>query len=138
MVQCAGGGVDTQKVKVEEFAAALREARAEAAQLRRQLSEAALAAAAERQPLALSPQRLPSAVKAAAQQHKSRPRSALILPTPLSLQCRLQYTLRGDDRRSCSNCPKPRLHTGPQLLHLLLSPSRAPVDLRLLAQNRPC
>ncbi len=75
-LQCAAGGVDTQKVKVEEFAAALREARAEAAELRRQLSEAASAAATERQPLALSPRRLPSAVKAAAQQNKARSRSA--------------------------------------------------------------
>lgn len=71
-LQCAAGGVDTQKVKVEEFAAAAREARAEAADLRRQLSEAATA---ERQPLALSPRRLPSAVKAAAQ-HQARSRWA--------------------------------------------------------------
>ncbi|BDA50927.1 probable Kinesin-like protein KIFC3 at C-terminar half [Coccomyxa sp. Obi] len=77
-MQCAAGGVDTQKVKVEEFAAALREARAEAAELRRQLAEAVSAAAAERQPLALSPRRLPSAVKAAAQQHKSRSRCRVL------------------------------------------------------------
>ncbi|CAL8462832.1 g2366 [Coccomyxa elongata] len=77
-MQCAAGGVDTQKVKVEEFAAALREARAEAAELRRQLSDAASAAAAERQPLALSPRRLPSAVKAAAQQHKARSRCRVL------------------------------------------------------------
>ncbi len=66
--------MDTQKVKVEEFAAALREARAEAADLRRQLAGAPqLPAPAERQPLQLSPRVLPSSVKAAAA-HKARAR----------------------------------------------------------------
>ena len=76
VMQCAAGGVDTQKVKVEEFAAALREARAEAAELRQQLAEAAgghSPGQAERQPLQLSPRVLPSSVKAAAQQ-KARAR----------------------------------------------------------------
>ena len=83
-LQCATGGVDTQKVKVEEFAAALREARAEAAELRRQLAEAGgqSPGPAERQPLQLSPRVLPSSIKAAAQQ-KDRARYTCPLPSPL-------------------------------------------------------
>lgn len=105
-MQCAAGGVDTQKVKVEEFAAALRESRAEAAELRRRLADMPAAAAAvaggggaaggsrspvpaERQPpLLLSPRVLPSSVKAAAQ-HRARAKSVPALhPLPGLRACK--------------------------------------------------
>ncbi|KAK9907558.1 hypothetical protein WJX75_005941 [Coccomyxa subellipsoidea] len=105
-MQCAAGGVDTQKVKVEEFAAALREARAEAAELRQQLAEAAgghSPGPAERQPLQLSPRVLPSSVKAAAQQ-KARARCrvfARVRPMTRAEQAARQGTpLKVADRES--------------------------------------